>query len=127
MAGAIGHGLVSGLGVGIGDGVAGPALLATTVGLGVAVLEQATTTSIRNKIEPIRARRPARTLSSSIIYVTFAPLTPRPPLLLCGRQAPFQGEFMLPYDFPTDPEALTWKKRAGGRKPLVAVVHRERW
>jgi len=46
VAGAIGRGLAFGLGVGlavglmvgIGDGVAGPARLATTVGLGVAVL-----------------------------------------------------------------------------------------
>jgi hypothetical protein len=53
-----------GLGVGIGDGVASPALLVTTVGLGVAALEQATTASSREKIEPIRARRPVRTLSS---------------------------------------------------------------
>jgi len=53
-----------GLGVGIGDGVGGATLLATTVGLGVAVLEQATTASSRDKIEPIRARRPVRTLSS---------------------------------------------------------------
>jgi hypothetical protein len=26
-----------------------------------------------------------------------------------------------------NPEALTWAKRAGGRKPLEAVVHTERW
>jgi hypothetical protein len=61
------------LGVGIGDGVTRPALLVTTVGLGVAVLEQATTASSREKIEPIRARRPVRTLSSQIIYVAVAP------------------------------------------------------
>jgi hypothetical protein len=128
VAGAIGRGLgrgvvvglAVGLGVGSGDGVAGSALLATTVGLGVAVLEQATTASSSHKIEPIRARRPVRTLSSQVIYITVAPLTPRPPLLLCGRQAPFQGEFMLSCGFPTDPEALTRKKRAGGRKPLEA-------
>jgi len=78
VAGAIGRGLAVGLGVAIGDGVASPALLVTTVGLGVAVAigrglavglgvavpEQATTASIRDKIEPIRARRPVRTLSS---------------------------------------------------------------
>jgi hypothetical protein len=91
VAGAIGRGLAFGLGVGlavglmvgIGDGVAGPARLATTVGLGVAVLPQATTTSSRHKIEPIRARRPVRTLSSQIAYI--GPImTPHPPLLLCG-------------------------------------------
>jgi hypothetical protein len=99
VAGAIGRGLAvelrvgigDGLGVGIGDGVASPALLVTTVGIGVgigdgvAVLEQATTASSGKKIEPIRARRPVRTLSSQIIYVAVAPLTPHPPLLLCGR------------------------------------------
>jgi hypothetical protein len=93
VAGAVGRGLAVGLGVGIGDGVTRPALLVTTVwlgvgigdgvtrpallvttvGLGVAVLEQATTASSREKIEPIRARRPVRTLSSQIIYVTVAP------------------------------------------------------
>jgi hypothetical protein len=84
VAGAIGRGLAVGLGVGIGDAVASPALLVTTagigdgvgdgvaspalpvttVGLGVAALEQATTASSREKIEPIWARRPVRTLSS---------------------------------------------------------------
>ena len=73
MAGAVGRGLAVGLGVGIGDGVTRPALLVTTVELGVAVLEQATTASSREKIEPIRARRPVRTLSSQIIYVAVAP------------------------------------------------------
>ena len=93
MAGAIGRGLAVGLGIGIGDGVAGPALLVTTVGLGVgigdgvagpallvatvglgvAVLEQATTARSREMIEPIRARRPVRTLSSQIIYIAVAP------------------------------------------------------
>ena len=104
VAGAIGRGLAFGLGVGlavglmvgIGDGVAGPARLATTVGLGATgavgralavglgvAVPQATTTSSRHKIEPIRARRPVRTLSSQIAYI--GPImTPHPPLLLCG-------------------------------------------
>jgi hypothetical protein len=73
VTGAIGRGLAVGLGVGIGDGVDSLALLVTTAGLGVAVLEQATTASSRAKIEPIRARRPVRTLSSQIIYVAVAP------------------------------------------------------
>jgi len=91
VAGAIGRGLAVGLGVGLGegvgagvattvwlgieiwDGVAGPALVVTTVGLGVAVLEQATTVSSRKKIEPIRARRPVRTLSNSVIYIAVSP------------------------------------------------------
>jgi hypothetical protein len=83
VADAIGRGLAVGLGFGIGDGVASPALPVTTVGIGdgvgddvgdgVAVLEQATTASSREKIEPIRARRPVRTLSSQIIYIAVAP------------------------------------------------------
>jgi nitroreductase len=36
-------------------------------------------------------------------------------------------EFMLSFGYPEKPEALTWAKRAGGRKPLDAVVHTERW
>jgi nitroreductase len=36
-------------------------------------------------------------------------------------------EFLLSFGFPTNPEALTWPKRAGGRKPLEAVVHYEHW
>jgi hypothetical protein len=63
-----------GLGVRIGDGVAGPALPVMTVGLGVGVagLEQATTATRRNRIEPIRARRRVCTLSSSIIHIAVA-------------------------------------------------------
>jgi hypothetical protein len=61
------------IGVGICVGVAGPALLLTTVALGVAVLEHATTASIKKKIEPIRARRPVRTRSTPIIYIAVAP------------------------------------------------------
>jgi len=33
----------------------------------------------------------------------------------------------LSFGYPLNPDALTWKKRAGGRKPLEAVVHIERW
>jgi hypothetical protein len=69
---AVGRGLAVGLGVGVADGVGGTALLVTTVGLGVAVFEQATTASSRKNIEPIRARRPVRTLSSQIIYSPLA-------------------------------------------------------
>jgi nitroreductase len=46
---------------------------------------------------------------------------------LLGYPADRWCEFMLSFGFPTNPEALTWKKRAGGRKPLDAVVHTERW
>jgi nitroreductase len=36
-------------------------------------------------------------------------------------------EFMLSFGYPAKPEALTWAKRAGGRKPLEAIIHYERW
>ena len=36
-------------------------------------------------------------------------------------------EFFLSFGYPANDEALTWKKRAGGRRPLEAVVHYERW
>jgi nitroreductase len=36
-------------------------------------------------------------------------------------------EFLLSFGYPEKPEALTWAKRAGGRKPLSEVVHLERW
>jgi len=99
VAGAIGRGLAVGVGLGVGlrlaveisDGVACSVLLGLAVGLGVAELEQATTASSREKNEPVRARPPVRTLSTPIIDVAVASLTPRPPLLLCGRQAPFRG------------------------------------
>ena len=36
-------------------------------------------------------------------------------------------EFLLSFGYPEKPEALTWAKRAGGRKPLDSIVHAERW
>ena len=36
-------------------------------------------------------------------------------------------EFFLSFGYPENPEALTWPKRAGGRKLLEAIVHHERW
>ena len=36
-------------------------------------------------------------------------------------------EFFLSFGYPANPDALTWMKRSGGRKPLEAIVHRERW
>ena len=53
-----------GLAVGIGDCVAGQAEIVMDAGLGVPVLEQATTASDRRKNEPTRARRLFLTLSS---------------------------------------------------------------
>jgi nitroreductase len=46
---------------------------------------------------------------------------------LLGYPVDHWCEFMLSFGYPLDPEALTWAKRAGGRKPLEAVVHYERW
>ena len=46
---------------------------------------------------------------------------------LLGYPADHWCEFMLSFGYPEKPEALTWSNRAGGRKPLEAVVHTERW
>jgi hypothetical protein len=51
-------------------------------GLGLAVLEQATMATSKNKVEPTRARRSIRTLSSQSNYLRAA---------LPSRQAPFPG------------------------------------
>ncbi len=36
-------------------------------------------------------------------------------------------EYILSFGYPADPEALTRPNRAGGRKTLDEIVHRERW
>ena len=46
---------------------------------------------------------------------------------LLGYPADHWCEFMLSFGYPANPEALTWAKRGGGRKPREAVVHNERW
>jgi nitroreductase len=46
---------------------------------------------------------------------------------LLGLPADRHCEFLLSFGYPENPEALTWAKRAGGRKPLEAIVHFERW
>jgi len=46
---------------------------------------------------------------------------------LLGYPADHWCEFLLSFGFPTNPEALTWPKRAGGRKSLEAIVHYEHW
>ena len=46
---------------------------------------------------------------------------------LLGYPADRWCEFMLSFGYPLNSEALTWAKRAGGRKPLEAIVHTERW
>lgn len=35
--------------------------------------------------------------------------------------------YVLSFGYPADPEDLTRQPRAGGRKPLDEVIHRERW
>jgi len=46
---------------------------------------------------------------------------------LLGYPADHWCEFLLSFGYAANPEALTWAKRAGGRKPLDAIVHTERW
>jgi len=46
---------------------------------------------------------------------------------LLGYPADHWCEFMLSFGYPENPEALTWPKRAGGRKPLEAGGSQERW
>ena len=46
---------------------------------------------------------------------------------LLGYPADHWCEFLLSFGYPANPDSLTWAKRAGGRKPLEAVVHQERW
>jgi nitroreductase len=46
---------------------------------------------------------------------------------LLGYPTDHWCEFLLSFGYPEKPEALTWAKRAGGRKLLDAIVHTERW
>jgi nitroreductase len=36
-------------------------------------------------------------------------------------------EYLLSFGYPADPSNLTARPRAGGRRPLAEIVHRERW
>ena len=36
-------------------------------------------------------------------------------------------EYVLSFGFPADPSRLSAPNRAGGRRPLEAIVHHERW
>ncbi len=65
-------------GAAVGRGLAGVIVRMVAVGLGVAVLEQATAVSIRATIEPIRARRPVRTPASSVICIAVEQWVPTP-------------------------------------------------
>ena len=46
---------------------------------------------------------------------------------LLGYPADRWCEFLLSFGYPEKPEALTWPKRAGGRKAFEEIVHLERW
>jgi nitroreductase len=46
---------------------------------------------------------------------------------LLGYPADRKCEFLLSFGYPADPARLTAPPRAGGRKSLDEVVHRERW
>jgi hypothetical protein len=37
------------------------------------------------------------------------------------------AQFPLSFGYPEKSEALSWPKRAGGRKSLADIVHEERW
>lgn len=46
---------------------------------------------------------------------------------LLGYPDDHHCEYILSFGYPADPSSLTQPNRAGGRKPLDAVVHAERW
>jgi nitroreductase len=46
---------------------------------------------------------------------------------LLGYPAEMDCEYLLSFGYPLDPADLTRPLRAGGRVPLDAVVHEERW
>jgi hypothetical protein len=46
---------------------------------------------------------------------------------LTGLRRSAGTRFLLSFGYPADPAELTWPKRTGGRKPLEAIVHYERW
>ncbi len=46
---------------------------------------------------------------------------------LLGYPEGMDCEFILSFGYPADPAALTAPNRPGGRKPLDALVHHERW
>jgi nitroreductase len=46
---------------------------------------------------------------------------------LLGLPSDQRCDFLLSFGHPTDPSALIAPNRAGGRVPLDAVVHEERW
>ncbi len=46
---------------------------------------------------------------------------------LLGHPADHHCEFLISFGYPADPGLLTASLRPGGRKPLAAIVHEERW
>ncbi|MDP9249965.1 MAG: nitroreductase family protein [Chloroflexota bacterium] len=46
---------------------------------------------------------------------------------LLGLPAGQRCDFVLSFGYPADPSVLTTPNRAGGRLPLEAVMHEERW
>lgn len=46
---------------------------------------------------------------------------------LLGYPATHHCEYIISFGYPADPAALAAPPRAGGRRPLEAVVHDERW
>lgn len=46
---------------------------------------------------------------------------------ILGYPADHHCEYLLSFGYPADPAALTAPPRPGGRRPLDAMVHRDRW
>ena len=46
---------------------------------------------------------------------------------LLGYPDTLHCEYLLSFGYPADPTDLTRPKQAGGRRPLAAIVHEERW
>ena len=46
---------------------------------------------------------------------------------LLGYPEGMHCEFILSFGYPADPAILTRPNKPGGRRPLVEIVHRERW
>ena len=46
---------------------------------------------------------------------------------LLGYPSDRHCEFLISFGYPADPELLAAPRRPGGRKPLDAIVHEERW
>ena len=44
-----------------------------------------------------------------------------------GYPADHHCEFILSFGYPVDPTDLTRPLKAGGRRDLASIVHRERW